>query len=286
VPPFCRSPLELDTVLALAQYMFVPYADVRIRTLPTPTAPMETAVEAALKSFRENVSAVGRELRSGDSASWASPVAELEESSRSLLEKWRHLHADSPFAEVADEVADLLVATTATFDAERRPPGLARELAKWARARGSRAVASNLRETRSVLGDISLREAARRSGIAPGHLSELEDGQGNLPTVSTAQRLDAALGTHLVVVLTNVRAVLPPAERRRRSTAHAAASVPAGSLDPRLDALFSQIAGDDRLAQVNHDLLSLPAGVRRGIAQMIRSLAAEHAQTRGIATRP
>jgi transcriptional regulator with XRE-family HTH domain len=241
---------------------------------------METAVEAALKSFRENMGALTRELTSGDSASWAASIADLEESSWSLLEKWRHLHAGSPFGAVADEVADLLAESTVIFDPDRVPRGLTRELANWERARGSRTVATSLREARSRLGDISLREAARRCRIAPGHLSELEDGQGNLPTLSTAQRLDAGLGTDLVGVVTKVRAALPAAERqRRRPAARAADSLPAASLDPRLDVLFSRIAGDDQLARLNEDLLRLPAGVRRGIAQMVRALAADVSHT-------
>ena len=241
-----------------------------------------------MKSLRGYVATLGRERASGDSGPLATAVMDLEESSRSLFERWHHLDADSPFGDVADEVTDLLAAAATSFDRDQIPAGLGRGLALWARARGSRAVAKSLRAARSHLGDISLRDAARRSGIAPGHLSELEDGRGSLPTTSTARRLDAGLGTDLVGLLTNFREALPPAvrSRQRRRAVGTGSLAPPAALDPRLDALFSRIAGDDRLVQVNEDLLRLSATARRSIAQMIRTLAADLSQKPGIGSPP
>lgn len=237
---------------------------------------MEIAVEAGLNSLRQNVDALHREQAAGDSGAWAISIADLEESSRSLREKWRHLDANSPFREVVDEVLDLIAGAASTFDRDHVPPGLARELAQWVRARGSRWVAKSLHDARARLGDISLRESARRSGIAAGHLSEMEDGRGSLPTVATARRLDAALETDLVGLLARIHEALPAPPRRRPQLGASTSSLASsGSLDPRLDALFSRIAGDDRLVQVNEDLLRLSAGARRGIAQMIRALTAD-----------
>ena len=237
---------------------------------------METAVEAGLKSLRQNAVALHREQVSGETEAWAIPVADLEESSRSLLEKWRHLDADSPFGDVADEVVELISGAASMFDQDGIPPGLSRELAQWVRANGSRGVAKSLSDARARLGGISLRESARRSGIAAGHLSELEDGRGSLPTIATARRLDAALETDLVGLLARVHEALPaPPRRRPQLAARTSSFAPSGSLDPRLDALFSRIAGDERLVQVNEDLLRLSARARQGIAQMIRALAAD-----------
>jgi len=242
---------------------------------------MEIAVEAGLKSIRQNVDALHREQAAGDAGAWAISIAELEESSRSLLEKWRHLDADSPFREVVDEVRDLIAGAASTFDRDHVPPGLARELAHWVRASGSRWIAKSLHDARARLGGISLRESARRSGVAAGHLSELEDGRGNLPTVATARRLDAALETDLVGLLARVHEAMPAPTRRRPLLAGTTPTfATSGSLDPRLDTLFSRIAGDERLVQVNEDLLRLSAGARRGIAQMIRALAADLAEGR------
>lgn len=258
------------------QDLFVVEMGVRIRTLPPASAPMEIAVEAGLKSVRQNADALHREQAAGDAGAWAISIADLEESSRSLLEKWRHLDADSPFRGVVDEVRDLIAGAASTFDPDHVPPGLERELAQWVRASGSQWVARSLHEARARLGGISLRESARRSGIAAGHLSELEDGRGRMPTVSTARRLDAALETDVVGILASIRAALPARARGRpRSTEGRAQPAPTTSLDPRLDGLFARIAGDERLITVNEDLLSLSAGVRRGIVQMIRALAAE-----------
>ena len=237
---------------------------------------MEIAVEAGLKSVRQNLDALQREQTAGDAGARAISIADLEESSRSLLEKWRHLDADSPFREVADEVRDLIARAASTFDQDHVPPGLARELAQWLRASSSRWVAKSLHDARARLGGISLRESARRSGIAAGHLSELEDGRGRMPTVSTARRLDAALETDLVGILAGSRAAIRArGGKRPRFTQGQANPAPTTSLDPRLDGLFARIAGDERLINANEDLLSLSAGVRRGILQMIRALAAE-----------
>ena len=236
---------------------------------------MEIAVEAGLRSVRQNVDALHRERAAGDAGAWAISIADLEESSRALLEKWRHLDANSPFREVVDEVRDLIAGAASTFDRDHIPPGLARELAQWVRAGGSRQIAKSLHDARTRLGGISLRESARRSGVAAGHLSELEDGRGNLPTVATARRLDAALETDLVGLLARVHEAMPAPPRRRPLAGTALTSAASGSLDPRLDALFVRIAGDERLVQVNEDLLRLSARTRRGIAQMIRALAAD-----------
>ncbi len=126
------------------------------------------------------------------------------------------------------------------------------------------------------LGDIWLRRSERRSGIAPGHLSELEDGRGKLQTLSTERRLDAALDTDLVGLLAGIHEALPVRARRRpRFNEGSAKPAPTTSLDPRLDDLFARIAGDERLLDINEDLLSLSVGARRAIAHMIRGLAAE-----------
>jgi hypothetical protein len=77
-----------------------------------------------------------------------------------------------------------------------------------------------------------------------------------------------------------VRETLPAVPRRRPRLAAIASFAPSGSLDPRLDALFSQIAGDERLVQVNEDLLRLPSSTRRAIAQMVRTLSAEITKVR------
>jgi transcriptional regulator with XRE-family HTH domain len=182
---------------------------------------------------------------------------------------------------VVGEAVELIAEAASTFERAHVPPALTRQLAQWVRASGSLGVAQSLHNARARLGGISLRESARRSGIAAGHLSELEDGRGSLPTVATAQRLDAALNTDLVGFVASVRKALPtPPTRRPRLTAGHMTFAPAGSLDPRLDSLFSRIAGDDRLVQINEDLLSLSAGTRRGIAQMIRALAADVSEGR------
>jgi len=234
---------------------------------------MEIAVEAGLKSVRQTVNALYLEPAAGDAGAWAISIADLEESSRSLLEKWRHLDADSPFREVVAEVEALIAGIAARFDRDNMPQGLARELTQWVRASGSRRVATSLYRARARLGDISLRESARRSGIAPGHLSELENGQGSLPTLTTARRLDAALDTNLVALLGGIRDALPSTPRRRWRLV--AKPAPTTSVDPRLDALFAQIAGDERLVKANEDLMSLSAGTRRAIAQMIGALSAD-----------
>ena len=242
---------------------------------------MEIAVEAGLKSLRQSAAALLREQAAGEAGAWAISVSDLEDSSRSLLEKWRHLDADSPYREVVDEAVDLIAEAASKFERAHVPPALTRELAQWVRASGSRGVAKSLHDARTRLGGISLRESARRSGIAAGHLSELEDGRGSLPTVATAQRLDAALDTDLVGLLARVRETLPATPRRRPRLADSTSTFAAsGSLDPRLDALFSRIAGDEQLVQVNEDLLRLPASTRRAIAQMVRTLSTEITKVR------
>src|SRR5260370_39272750 len=248
---------------APAQDLFVVNLPARIRTLPQASAPMEIAVDAGLKSLRENAAALYREQAAGETGAWAMSIGDLEESSRSLLEKWRHLDADSPYREVVDEAVGLIAEAASTFERAHVPPAVTRELAQWVRASGSHGVAQSLRDARARLGGISLRESARRSGDAARHLSELEDGRGNLPTVATARRLDAALDTDLVGLLARVRAALPATSRKRPRLAPGDSTFAAsGSLDPRVDALFSRIAADDRLAQL-HEVLLLPPALAR-----------------------
>ena len=234
-------------------------------------------MEAALRSLAQSVAALEVELANGDPDSWPSLAAEIEDASRSLREKWRHLDASSPFRTAADNASELLAKAVACFPDGPLPPGLARELVDWTRIRGRREVAVALRAARSRLGDISLREAARRSAIAPGHLSELEDGTRSLPTTSTAQRLDDALGTDLVRILARVHDTAKSIQSRRRRPTVARPSDPwlSAAIDPRLDTVIARIAGDDKLLQLNEDVLRLPAGARRAIAQMVRALVAD-----------
>ncbi len=201
----------------------------------------------------------------------------MEDASRSLREKWRYLDARSPFRTAADNAAELLAKAVACLPDGPLPPGLTRELVDWTRIRGQQEVAVALRAARLRLGDISLREAARRSTIAAGHLSELEDGTRSLPTTSTAQRLDDALGTDLVRILARVHQAAKSIQLRRRHPTVARPSDPwlPAAVDPRMDTLFARIAGDDKLLQLNEDMLRLPAGARRVIAQMVRALVAD-----------
>lgn len=143
----------------------------------------------------------------------------MEEASRTLRAKRRHLDRGSPFQALAGDARELLIKIVASFGDAAAPPGLSRELAEWTRICGAQEVARSLRTARARLGGISLREAARRSGLAAGHLSELESGTGNLPTASTARRLDDALETDVAEILAGLRKSLRQVTsgRRRRT---------------------------------------------------------------------
>jgi transcriptional regulator with XRE-family HTH domain len=251
-------------------------ATVRIRTLPTPVAAMESAVDAGRRSLYAAVDMLRSEIGSGDPGAWASVVSDVGEASRSLRERWFHLDPRSPFRSIADEIVTLLTSAVSAIPPEAVPHSVVREIAQWSRAAASRSAAMIIRDARSRLG-ITLREAARRAGTAPGHLSELEDGGRNLPTLSTARKLDLALSINLADLVTAIREA-PPMPRPSRQRTRGVAATPSGtsmSIDPALDTLLSRIAADERLVQLNQDLLSLPSAARRGLAQMIRAVVSD-----------
>lgn len=236
---------------------------------------METAVAAALRSLETAVAALGGEHRSEDPGGWAGAATEVADASRSLRERWRHLEPRSPYRDVAQEAADLLGAAVRGMAPAAPPDRIAQEAAQWTRLVAGRQAAISIREARSRLG-ISLREAARRSALAAGHLSELEEGQRSLLSVSTAQKLDSALGTDLASLLGTLRQRpgRPPSARRRAAGVTTAPIVSFG-VDPDLDAILSKVAADARLVQLNEDVLRLPAATRRGLAQMVRAMVSD-----------
>jgi transcriptional regulator with XRE-family HTH domain len=243
---------------------------------------MEVSVRASLHSLREAGDSVARELETGDTQGLGSVVLEVQEASRRLRERWRHLDIDSPFQETAEIAAEILRAAADAMGDSAAPPGLARELTEWERSCAGQRIRHSLRAARARLGGISLRDAARRSGLAPGHLSELEANSGSLPTSSTARRLDASLGTDITEILAELRRMprRDGARRRHPGSRPELLAASSSALDPRLDALLARIAGDERLIRLNEDLLRLPAGARRGIAQMVRALVAENVEGR------
>src|SRR5260370_7700892 len=101
---------------APAQDLFVVNLPARIRTLPQASAPMEIAVDAGLKSLRENAAALYREQAAGETGAWPISLRDLEEASRSLLEKCLHLDPTSPYSEHVHYTLRLLAETAPTLD--------------------------------------------------------------------------------------------------------------------------------------------------------------------------
>jgi len=213
-------------------------------------------------------------LAGGDAPAVGAGGLDLEEASNSLRQRWRRLDLASPYSGTAEEAVELLSDARENANKALALPGLEREYAEWVRGRASREAAKRIQGALSSRG-LTLRQAARSAAIAPGHLSELMDGERALPTPSTAERLDRALGTGLVELVVRTRQELAPFRlRQRRRRAPLAVPPIHTPINPRLDMLVEQLARDDRMIQLNEDMLRLPVATRRAITQLVRALAA------------
>jgi transcriptional regulator with XRE-family HTH domain len=217
----------------------------------------EAAVDASLASLRE---AVRDE----------SPATAVAGAVTAVLARWRRLERDSPYRAGALAESSALLDSYCTGDPVRVRQ-LLPEREKLASTIARQALADQLREARSALG-LSVRQAADRASVAASYLSELEGARTGLPSPDVAERLDAALGLTVTVLVSEARGAAERLRTERRKSVEDRGARP--ETDPRLVEAATTLRHDPSLLDLLDYARQLDAAERRAVVALMRELTA------------
>jgi transcriptional regulator with XRE-family HTH domain len=126
-------------------------------------------------------------------------------------------------------------------------------------------------DARSALG-LSVRQAAERASIAASYLSELEGARTGLPSPDVAERLDAALGRTVTLLVSEARGAAERLRTERRKAVENRAARP--ETDPRLVEAATTLRHDPSLLNLREYARQLDAAERRAVVALMRELTA------------